>query len=84
MRSVLLYLLGVPIPFIILIALFTHHCWSNIVEARSDVESKSYPRAWWRAPEFLNHENALQPRTTAQTPRVILLPSRSSTEEASS
>jgi len=26
MRSVLLYLLGVPIPFIILIALFTHHC----------------------------------------------------------
>jgi len=26
MRSVLLYLLGVPLPFIILIALFTHHC----------------------------------------------------------
>jgi len=26
MRSILLYLLGVPIPFIILIALFTHHC----------------------------------------------------------
>jgi len=26
MRSILLYLLGVPLPFIILIALFTHHC----------------------------------------------------------
>jgi hypothetical protein len=25
MRSILLYLLGVPIPFILLIALFTHH-----------------------------------------------------------
>ena len=25
MRSILLYLLGVPIPFIVLIALFTHH-----------------------------------------------------------
>jgi len=25
MRSVLLYFLGVPIPFILLIALFTHH-----------------------------------------------------------
>ena len=26
MRSILLYLLGIPIPIIILIALFTHHC----------------------------------------------------------
>jgi len=26
MRSMILYLLGVPIPIIILIALFTHHC----------------------------------------------------------
>jgi len=25
MRSILLYLLGVPIPFILLIAMFTHH-----------------------------------------------------------
>jgi len=25
MRSILLYLIGVPIPFILLIALFTHH-----------------------------------------------------------
>jgi len=26
MRSMILYLLGVPIPIIILLALFTHHC----------------------------------------------------------
>jgi len=26
MRSILLYLLGVPIPLILLLALFTHHC----------------------------------------------------------
>jgi len=26
MRSIILYLLGVPIPIIILLALFTHHC----------------------------------------------------------
>jgi len=26
MRSILLYLLGVPVPIILLIALFTHHC----------------------------------------------------------
>jgi len=26
MRSILLYLLGVPIPIIILIAMFTHSC----------------------------------------------------------
>jgi len=31
MRSILLYLLGVPIPLILLIALFTHHCWSDDV-----------------------------------------------------
>jgi len=29
MRSALLYFLGVPIPIIILIAMFTHHCWRN-------------------------------------------------------
>jgi len=26
MRSILLYLIGVPVPIILLIALFTHHC----------------------------------------------------------
>jgi len=26
MRSVILYLLGIPLPIIILLALFTHHC----------------------------------------------------------
>jgi len=26
MRSVLLYFIGVPIPLILLLALFTHHC----------------------------------------------------------
>jgi len=25
MRSIILYFLGIPLPFIILIALFTHH-----------------------------------------------------------
>jgi hypothetical protein len=25
MRSILLYMLGVPLPFIVILALFTHH-----------------------------------------------------------
>jgi len=40
MRSILLYLLGVPIPFILLIALFTHHCWS--VDVNMEVPLRVY------------------------------------------